>query len=142
MASTNQGTSSSRKHSCPFFSPIAAVPRKVQVRTGMPWWYWGGLMACSGWERRPRAVCRPGVPGSLKLHASTHQPLCELSSTGFRQPHNVLQGSSWRAAKAVIRGNIISPVPGLEKARYVSQKEPWPLSKNIKTGSRQKFENN
>lgn len=57
-----------------------------------------------------------------KLHASIHKPLCELSSTGFRQLYNVLQGTSWRAAKAVIRGNIISPASGLEKARNISQK--------------------
>lgn len=69
---------------------------------------------------------------ALKLHASIHKPLCELSSMGFRQPYNVLRGMSWRAAKAVIRGNIISPAPGLEKAGDISQKGATALEQNHK----------
>lgn len=67
-----------------------------------------------------------------KMQASIHMPLCELSSAGFRQPCNVLQGMSWRAAKAIIKGNIIIPVPGMEKARKVSQKGAVAFEQNHK----------
>lgn len=40
---------------------------------------------------------------------------------------------SWRAAKAWIKGNIIIPAPGMEKARKVSQKGAVALEQNHKS---------
>lgn len=63
----------------------------------------------------------------LSCTVQLNKPLHDLSSAGFRQPYNALRGMSWRAAKAIISGNIISPVPGLEEAREVFER-----NKNIK----------
>ena len=85
-------------------------------------------------ERRGPAAGGRCCPGHLALAvllpASIHKPLCELSSAGFRQPCNVLRGTSWRAAMALTRGHITSPAPGLEKARTVSQEGAAALEQN------------
>lgn len=86
----------------------------------MPWVVLGRAAVGSRYHQRHLA-CVDFQPAS-KMHTPIHKLLCELSSAGFTQPCNVLQGMSWRAAKAIIKGNIIIPVPGMEKARKVSQK--------------------
>lgn len=88
------------------------------------------MRTCRGWDKPPRAACSGVLPPALKPHTSIHKPLCEPSSTGFRQPYNVLQSMSWRAAKAVIRGNTISLALGLEKARNMFQKGVVVLKQN------------
>lgn len=40
---------------------------------------------------------------------------------------------SWRAAKAIIKGNTIIPVPGMERARKLSQKGAVALEQNHKS---------
>lgn len=93
----------------------------------------GAGRAAVGCRYHQRHLALEDFQPASKMCASIHKPLCELSSAGFRQPYNVLQGMSWRAAKAIIKGNIIIPVPGMEKARKVSQKRAVALEQNHKS---------
>lgn len=97
----------------------------------MPWVVLGRAAVGSRYHRRHLAL--EDFLQASEMRASIHKPLCELSSAGFRQPYNVLQGMSWRAAKAIIKGNIIIPVPGMEKARKVAQKGAVALEQNHKS---------
>lgn len=96
----------------------------------MPWVVLG--RAAVGSRYYQKHLARVDFWPASKMH-SIHKPLCELSSAGFTQPCNVLQGMSWTAAKAVIKGNIIIPVAGMEKARKVSQKGAVALEQNHKS---------
>lgn len=97
----------------------------------MPWVVLG--RAAVGSRHHQRHLALVDFWPASKMCTSIHKPLCELRSTGFRQPYNVLQGMSWRAAKAIIKANIIIPVPGMEKVRKVSQKGAVALEQNHKS---------